>query len=428
MSKQRKHITILAVGSRGDVQPYIALGHGLQQAGYAVRLGAPANFTSVAQQYGLEFVTIAPDFKQLMTSPTGRAMMMSGHNIIRLAQTLTRLGNSYAEQTLVATQQACQDTEAIIFNQFCWVGCFLAEKLNLPACAAWIYPLTRTQAFAPMTTPAWLPQTRWTNPLYFSLYEQITHQMFKQTCTMWRRRLDLPPLPWGGLFSYFYQRNIPVLYAYSPHVVPKPADWPDRFVVTGYWFLDRAPAWVPPPALVDFLSSGPPPVYIGFGSISGNRSRDLVEMTVAALKKTGQRGILATGWGGLETDVVNQPLTEDVFVVDNIPHDWLFPQVSAVVHHGGAGTTAAGLRAGVPSILIPFFLDQPFWGQRVATLGVGPKPIPYQKLSVQRLAQAIEVVVGDKAMQRRAAALGERIRAEDGIGRAIEALGRFFLS
>jgi UDP:flavonoid glycosyltransferase YjiC (YdhE family) len=167
---------------------------------------------------------------------------------------------------------------------------------------------------------------------------------------------------------------------------------------------------------VDFLQSGPPPVYIGFGSMAGRDPERRAEIALEALKRSGQRGVLLTGWGGLQP----RDLPDDVYAVDSVPHDWLFPQMAAVVHHGGAGTTAAGLRAGTPTVIVPFFGDQPFWGRRVAELGVGPAPIPQKQLSVERLAAAIRTAAGDPAMRARAQELGRRIRQEDGVARAVE--------
>jgi UDP:flavonoid glycosyltransferase YjiC (YdhE family) len=176
---------------------------------------------------------------------------------------------------------------------------------------------------------------------------------------------------------------------------------------------------------MDFLQAGSTPIYVGFGSVSSQNSAELVDLVEQALKQVGRRGVLATGWGGLESSLCNQPLSSDIFVTDNIPHDWLFPHMAAVVHHGGAGTTAAGLRAGVPSILIPFAGDQLFWGQRVAQLGAGPTPIPLKKLSVARLATAIGAAVDSKPMRDRTTELGRQIRTETGVANAVEALEQF---
>ena len=144
-------------------------------------------------------------------------------------------------------------------------------------------------------------------------------------------------------------------------------------------------------------------------------------MVLHALARVKQRGILQTGWGGLS----NADLPDDVFAVDSIPHDWLFPQMAAVVHHGGSGTTAAGLRAGMPTVIIPFFADQPFWGARVFELGAGPAPIPKKRLTLERLADAIRAATSDEVIRGRASALGERIRAEDGVRQAVEVLQHY---
>jgi len=175
--------------------------------------------------------------------------------------------------------------------------------------------------------------------------------------------------------------------------------------------------WQPPRELVHFLEAGPPPVCVGFGSMPNPNVRETTNLVVRALSRAGQRGILLTGWGGLG----DARGSEDVFLIEFVPHDWLFPNTAAVVHHGGAGTTAAALRAGVPSIVIPFMADQPFWGRRVFELGAGPKPIPRRGLSVDRLADAVRVAVEDQAMRARAVALGRQIDAEDGVARAVEA-------
>jgi UDP:flavonoid glycosyltransferase YjiC (YdhE family) len=198
-------------------------------------------------------------------------------------------------------------------------------------------------------------------------------------------------------------------------VIPKPADWDEHAHLTGYWFLNHSPKWQPHAKLIDFLEAGPPPVYIGFGSMMPANMQQTTELVLEALRQSGQRGILAQGWGGLE-----QPdLPDDVLMLRVAPHDWLFPRMAAVVHHGGAGTTSAGLRAGVPSIVVPFGADQPFWGNRIYELGAGPQPIPYRRLTIQRLNDAICSVVADQAMRQRAAMLGKRIQTEDGVAQAI---------
>jgi sterol 3beta-glucosyltransferase len=253
---------------------------------------------------------------------------------------------------------------------------------------------------------------------------RLSHQLFRQI--MWQgsrsgdqvarqQVLGLPNAPFFGPYNSAASSRYPIVYGFSPAVIPKPADWRNTHV-TGYWFLDELPDWIPPAALLDFLKRGEPPVYIGFGSMGSRDPEATADLVLQAIERTGQRAILQSGWGGLS----KMDLPDNVFLVDSVPHSWLFSRVAAVVHHGGAGTTAAGLRAGVPNIVIPFFGDQPFWGRRVAELGVGPAPIPRKQLTVDRLTAAIYQAVHDRAMQKCAADLGAKIQAEDGIGNVVE--------
>jgi sterol 3beta-glucosyltransferase len=249
----------------------------------------------------------------------------------------------------------------------------------------------------------------------------LSSGMFGGTINDFRvKTLGLSPL---GRFPDLLRRSdcsqVPILYPYSPHVLPVPKDFPSHVHVTGYWFLEHSTSWQPEQELVRFLETGTPPVYIGFGSVGGKGGQKRAQIALEALEKSGQRGLLATGWGGLKAS----DLPQTVFTFDSVPHDWLFPQVAAVVHHGGAGTTAAGLRAGKPIVICPFFGDQPFWGKLVHQLGVGPAPISHRRLTADGLAEAITTAVHDETMKRQAAELGEKIRAEDGIARAVEIIG-----
>jgi UDP:flavonoid glycosyltransferase YjiC (YdhE family) len=223
-------------------------------------------------------------------------------------------------------------------------------------------------------------------------------------------------------------RHTPVLFGFSPAVLPKPADWGSQLHVTGYWFLEYPAGWTPPDNLAGFLDVGSPPVSIGFGSMGLTDPvgrEDFLKMALEALSLSGQRGILLTSdkkhRGGVK-------LSDRALLLDSCPYSWLFPRMAVVVHHGGVGTAAAGLRTGVPTVTIPVYTDQPFWGWRVAEIGVGPAPIPRHKLTVQRLAKAIIGAASDLGVRAMAAALGKRIRNEDGVGRAVELLHSHFPS
>jgi UDP:flavonoid glycosyltransferase YjiC (YdhE family) len=211
------------------------------------------------------------------------------------------------------------------------------------------------------------------------------------------------------------------LGAYSQTAIPHPSDWSDDVHITGYWFQDAPSEWHPSIELEEFLAEGPPPVYVGFGSMGGRNPEDFAAIVLQALEKSGQRGLLLTGWGGM--NVMRVP--DHVFVLNAAPHNWLFPRMAAVVHHGGAGTTAEGLRAGVPTVIVPFIVDQSFWGNRVKDLGVGPKPIPAKKLTADKLASAIEKATTDSKMKERAVALGKAIRAEEGVNNAVKIVQQY---
>jgi UDP:flavonoid glycosyltransferase YjiC (YdhE family) len=236
--------------------------------------------------------------------------------------------------------------------------------------------------------------------------------------------LRLPRLPFSGPSARQLERT-PLYYAYSPTVIPRPADWAERIHVTGFWFSDPPPGWTPPPDLVSFLESGPPPVYVGFGSMPSGSAEDTLKLILKALELSHQRCVLLSGWAGIGED---RKLPEYAFGVESVPHSWLFPRMRAVVHHGGAGTTGAGLRAGVPSIVTPFVADQPNWGRRVEALGVGPRAILFRELTADLLADAIRQATSDTVMRQRASAIGEQIRSEDGVGTTVDLFMSFVCS
>jgi sterol 3beta-glucosyltransferase len=409
-------IAIIALGSRGDVQPYIALGKGLQAVGHSVRLLTHENFEQLVSSHGLEFWPARGNVQAIMESPKLRELLERGNFLAITAYTskaAQKAAIDWAEDGLVA----CQGMDLLIAGVGgLFVALALAEKLNLPLLQTYIFPFTPTKAFPAILFPPFVSK-------FGSLVNRLSHHFFRQIMWQGARKgdqlarqqvLGLPAAPFWGLYNSSPLQRYPILYGFSPFIMSKPADWHNTFI-TGYWFLDEAADWNPPAALLDFLDRGAPPVYIGFGSMGSRNPEQTADLVLQAISMTGQRAILQSGWGGLsKTD-----LPDTVFIVDSISHSWLFPRVAAVVHHGGAGTTAAGLRAGVPTIIIPFFGDQPFWGRRVAELGVGTDPIPRKQLTSKRLAAAIHRAVNDRSIIQQAADLGEKIRAEDGITKVV---------
>lgn len=412
-------ISILTVGTRGDVQPYIALARGLMQAGHQVRLGASSNFESFVTAYGVEYAPLRADYYDLMDSPEGRAIK-SG-NPLKMMQMMKTTLLPLVRRMLDDAWDAARDADAIIFHPKALAGAHLGEKLGVPVITAMAVPaLTPTGVF-PVPGIVNHDLGAWLNRKTYALVA-MSASPFNGVIRDWRREtLGLPEKSTVVQGFAMNGRPLPALYAFSQHVLPRPADWDKTVHVTGYWFLEAESDWQPPADLEGFLAAGAAPVYVGFGSMIANDPERVTRIVIEAVQQSGQRAVLATGWGGLrEADL---PTT--IFRLKEAPHDWLFPRMSAVVHHGGAGTTAAGLRAGKPGLIVPFMVDQPFWGNRLHQLGVAPKPIPQKKLTVEGLASAIRESATDPAKRVRAEAIGEKIRAEDGVAIAVKIIENY---
>lgn len=415
-------IAIIGTGSQGDVQPYIALGKGLNSAGYSVRFVTHRNFENLVLSHGLEFWPIEHNVQETVQNEAMRARIEGGNFLSLMAQ-MAKEARRSAVLLAEGAAAACQGVNLVLAGMGgIYIGLDLAEKMNLPLLQAYLVPFTPTREFPSALVPkqpAWIGGSL--NRISHHLTRQLMWQGFRSADQIARQEvLGLPPAPFFGPYQSEYSRGLPILYGFSPAVISPPADWDKNVHVTGFWFLDAADQWSPQPELTDFLNSGPPPVYVGFGSMSNRNPEETAALVIAALKTSHQRAVLLSGWGGMHSS----DLPDSILMIDTAPHAWLFPRMAAVVHHGGAGTTAAGLRAGVPSVIVPFFGDQPFWGQRIVELGVGPDPIPRKQLTVGRLAAAIEKAVTDEGIRQRAARLGSRIQAEDGIARAVEIIAK----
>jgi sterol 3beta-glucosyltransferase len=407
------NISIATIGSRGDVQPYVALGRGLQARGHCVQVVTDGLFESFIREAGLGFAAIDADPLKVLRADN---VTQVGQNPLRLVQWIERNSRPLVGRYTRDLKQACANADLLLFSSLALPAPHVAEALGIPALPAYLQPVSPTRAFpSPLIgqLPRWLPGRGRLNWCSFRLVNQLFFWMLKDTLNACRRDiLGLRPLPWRT-YAALDASRLPVVYGYSPALLPRPADWGGWLHVTGFWFLDEPDGWQPPADLAHFLGSGPPPVYVGFGSMVEREAERLARLVVAALQQAGQRGILLAGWSGLRA--ANLPDT--VLPLDSVPHAWLFPRMRAVVHHGGAGTTAAGLRAGVPSVVVPFFADQAFWAWRVHQAGAGPRPIPRRQLTAGRLAQAIEAALAGEVV-RAADDLGRRIRAEAGVAAA----------
>lgn len=414
------HITILTLGSRGDVVPYAALGTGLMRAGHTVRLITFEDFEPLARQRGFEFWPIRGEMRALLTSQAGLELTESGASVARMAWSLMRMFGGLARGFADDLSDPHLRQTDLFINQLpgALYGYDLAEIAGIPMMLAAVMPLTPTRSEPMLAFPQWPGPVPGYNRLTHWMAYQIAWGMFRSTIRRWRvESLGLGPVPFMGVWRALQDERFVVLNAFSPSLVSRPQDWAPQVHITGAWFEDDMD-WRPPESLARFIEAGAPPVYVGFGSMPTRNAHKTRATVMDALRRTGRRAVVQLGLSGGGT------LPDFVFEVEDVPHDWLFPRMAAVVHHGGSGTTHAGVRAGVPSVLVPFVFDQFFWGRRVQALGIGPKPVPFGKLSVGRLASALERAVHDSDLRRRAAGIGERVRAEDGVRTAIDLIQR----
>lgn len=406
-------ITLLTYGSRGDFQPFLALALGLRKAGHAVRLAGPGRFADSAAAHAVPFAGLAGDPAEI-----SRRLNDAGANTFRMVGAIRNYIFAIAPQVVHQVREAVADADLVVHSFLFTAGAHtFARQQGIPDVSVQTFPMfAPTRAF-PNVAAAGLPPGALS---YFSHW--FAAQVFRYGGASGYQRLrrestgELPRrLHWP--FRRVDDRPLsPLVFAYSPTVLPPPDDWTSPHVhVPGYFFLDE-PAYAPPPALVDFLAAGDPPVCISFGSMVNRDSERIGRAAQAALARTGRRGIVLTGWGGWRPEKA----PGNTLYLDEAPHAWLFPRCAAVVHHGGAGTTAAGLRAGVPNVVVPFAGDQPFWGKRVAALGAGPDPLPVRKLGPDSLTAALERALKDESIRRAAAEVGAQIQAEDGVGQAVQ--------
>ena len=405
--------SIHTMGTRGDMQPYLALARGLRARGHEVMIVAPAQFAEMAQAEGVGFAGMSREFLDLLDSPEvknvigkSRAGFGGGFKLLMHYRGLMR---GLLDVEWEAARAFRPD--AILYHAKALGAPHIAGRLNIPSFLASPLPgFTPTAAFpTPILPFANLGPLNWPS---HSLMIHSAGMIFGGTLATWREEsLGLPRRGKAGPLAG-------TLYGYSPHLVPKPTDWGKDVAVTGFWFLD-SPDWSPDAELAAFLEAGDAPVYVGFGSMPGGDPAQLTQVVVEGLRQAGKRGLIATAGGALQ----RLEGMADMHFIAGAPHDRLFPLMHATLHHGGAGTTGAALRAGKPMAICPFLGDQPFWARRVEALGAGPAALDKRKMTAKDLAGAFRAMEAP-AMQQRAAALGTAIRNERGVENAMDFIER----
>ena len=411
-------VLIVAAGSRGDVAPFTGLGAALRAAGHHVTIAGYEVSGSLVAGSGLDFTALPGDPRILdaarwqrgATGPLGAvglARLIGGH-----------LRDLHAG--MLAAARA--DADVLLLSGMAGLGGFhIAEALGLPSAGLALQPIYPTADFPPATVAA-RSLGRLGNRAAGEAQVLLGTPILGPPVRELRASLGLPKIGTrAALFGQQHARRWPAFHGFSPAVVPRPADWRDGLEVSGYWWPELPPGWSPPAELEDFLSRGPAPVFVSFGSMTPGGTGRLSELVAAAGRQARVRLVIQAGSAGL--GLGSHPAGDSI-VVGELPHEWLFPQMAALVHHAGAGTTGAGFRAGVPAVTVPVLGDQPFWAARVAALGAGPRPIPFRRLSAPALAAAIQDAVTRPSYRQQARALAGRLAQEDGAGPVVRMLAR----
>ncbi|MCS6762355.1 MAG: glycosyltransferase [Candidatus Devosia symbiotica] len=411
-----KRIALVTIGTQGDVQPYLALAIELQARGYSVVLGASEEFQSMVESYGIEFHTLGPSIQSFLTqqrfeNAMSQSMLINGPSLLRQGQQIVDTAARHA-------WRMCQGADMLILNMNTSFGIDIAEALHIPAIMVALQPLNSTSEF-----PLCIYYGADFGPAFNRLtYTAMTVQQIYYNLPRNKLRRELMGLDSrkkGGLFRNTDGTSLTTLYAYSQIVSPRPRDWPKSAIVTGYWQLKDRSDWQPSAEFQKFLSEGEAPVYIGFGSMPFGAERN-TRILKEAVAIWGGRAVVARGWGGINP----KDLPDTIFAIEKAPHDKLFKYVSAVVHHGGAGTTSAGLHLGRPTFVVPQTVDQPYWGRRIYELGCGPKPVRLRKLTSEILAGALADLNTNPDYHRNTTDIAEALHAEDGSDKAIKVIER----
>lgn len=412
-------ITLLTSGTRGDVTPYLALGLGLQAAGRSVRLVAPQGFAELARAAGLPFAPIQGNPSDLLIAAEQKNALTLGRNPLASLQASLhhlREARPLYRRMLASAFEACAGSQKILYGLPSLWGWHLAEALGAQPVRALLQPLSPTRAFPSALLPFRFSLGKGWNWSSAWLVAQITWLAWRGEVNRWRATVGLPPAPLADSALLGDSSATLALHGFSQSVVPRPPDWPASHTITGYW-QHHSQGWRPPAELLAFIEKAPRPLAaIGFGSPGSQFARTLSVIT-SALAQAGFSAVLTLpqAWQA-------SVRAEHIFVLEYAPHDWLYPQMDVVVHHGGAGTTASALHAGKPQVLLPLAIDQFFWAERIEGLGAGPKAIPQHSLQTDSFARALQVAYAESGFALTAQRLAAQLAREDGVAAAVSLL------
>ena len=418
-------IAITTVGTRGDLQPYIALGLGLKEAGHEVLIVSSKNEETFVKSYGLDFFSLSVDIQKLMDGEEVQEMS-KGNNPLKFILSHLK-GSKKLKQLMVETQgeiwTACQFADIIIFHPGMPLGFFIAQEKKRISVMANPFPVIATSDY-----PAIL---FYTSPRLGRLWNKITHKIFEKifwslsksaVVEFWNKTVKTNKNFSASPMRQQIESGMPIINGYSNLFFNQPNEWQSNIHTTGNWFIEKEPNFIPPTELSKFIENGELPIYIGFGSMKDIKSfKTTLNIIKEALDITKQRAVIGLGWSKLS---YNENIPDNIFLIESTPHTWLFPKMKTVIHHGGAGTTATGLRAGKPTIIIPHNADQPAWGQKVFELGVGSKPIKKTQLTADKLASAINFTQQANIITN-ANKLGQELRKENGVKNAVKIINDY---
>lgn len=428
-------VTIVTLGTLGDVAPYLGLGAGLVARGHRVRLATYERYAEAIAAAGLEHHVLPGDPARLMKSEITQRLSRTSGRVTVYAREQEKLMRAIAEKARLVMDgaiEACRGSDLIVYSLTAVFAASIAEAKGLPAVQAFVVPVTPTRAFGPLLAKRQRSRFGGLGNLATHLvYGWLLDKPSRWIHDRWRREsLDLPPMPlrfpFGrGPLTEARHRRWPLLYGISPSVLPKPADWGEWIEVSGFWPQPISDDWTPPDDLAAFLDAGEPPICVGFSSVGSGDAQRTTQVVHQALSRLGRRALVLSGWGAIDDADLASP---NVHVARHVPHAWLAPRVAAMVHAGGAGTSHEVFRAGVPSVIVPYTGDQFFWARRAEALGTAPPALSWWDLTADQLAGAMEAVLDEPRYRQAASDLAGRIAQEDGVARAVTAIERAALA